>query len=77
MNRYFVINADDENMNAINNVIVGRPDRLSKSIDKTKILIKLHKNDSSDYDFLNKYQEQSRQEIIELLKTNEWTRPIF
>ncbi len=74
-NRYFIINADDPNMDEINAVIVGTPETQRHSIDGSLIVIKLHKHDHSDYPFLSDYPEQGHSEILESLNNDQWTQP--
>ena len=75
-NRYFVINADDTNMNEINAVIVGRPETQRYSIDNSQIVVKLHENDHSEYSFLQQYTEESHDEILQSMNSPEWTPEI-
>ena len=72
-NRYFIINADDPNMDEIDHVIVGELDTQRYSIDGTKIVIKLHEGDHSEYPFLEQYQEYNHDQILDFLQTAEWT----
>ena len=76
-NRYFIIQADDPNMDEINAVIVGRPQTQRYSIDKSQIVIKLHQNDHSDYQFLEQYTEASHDEILETMNSPEWSSEII
>ena len=76
-NRYFIIQADDPNMDEINAIIVGRPQTQRYSIDKSQIVIKLHQNDHSDYQFLEQYTEESHDEILETMNSPEWSSEII
>lgn len=73
-NRYYIINSDDPNINEINNVIVGSPETQRYSLDRSKIVVKLHENDHSSYIFLEQYEEMSHVEILEIMNSPEWTR---
>ena len=72
-NRYFIINADDPNMDEIAHVIVGTIDTQRYSLDGTMIVVKLHQGDHSDYEFLADYTEYNHDAILEQLHTLEWT----
>tara|TARA_Y100000385_G_C13031952_1_gene611174 strand:- start:341 stop:619 length:279 start_codon:yes stop_codon:yes gene_type:complete len=73
LNRYFIINADDPSMGKIDHVIVGTVESQRYSLDGTKLVVKLHKGDYSDYDFLAEYTEYDHDAILEQLNTLEWT----
>jgi len=75
-NRYYIINADDPNMNDINDIIVGRPDTQRYSIDNSQIVIKLHEEDHHQHDCLQQYTEESHDEILQSLSSPEWTPEI-
>jgi len=72
-NRYFIIKADDANIQEINAVIVGTPESQRYSLDLTKIVVKLHDGDHSEYQFLADYPEHNHDEILILLNSPEWT----
>lgn len=75
-NRYYIINAEDPNISEIEDVIVGQPDTQRYSIDNTKIVVKLHQNDHSDYIFLEPYNEENHSQALIIMGTPEWIHPI-
>ena len=72
-NRYFIINADDPNMDEIAHVIVGSMDTQRYSLDGLKLVVKLHYNDHNNYEFLADYTEYNHDAILEQIHTLEWT----
>jgi len=72
-NRYFIINADDPNMDEIAHVIVGSMDTQRYSLDGSKLVVKLHYDDPNNYEFLADYTEYNHDAILEQLHTLEWT----
>ena len=76
-NRYYIVNADDTNMNEINAVIVGRPETQRYSVDDSQIVVKLHENDHSEYGFLQQYTEESHAEILQSMNSPEWIPEIL
>jgi hypothetical protein len=72
-NRYFTIEANDPNLDEIAQVFVGELDTQRYSLDGTKIVIKLHEGDHSEYGFLAQYQEYNNDQILDVLQTAEWT----
>lgn len=74
-NRYFIIDANDPNIELIKTVIVGAFENQRYSIDKQKIVIKLHSGDLNNYEFLSPYQEQTHEQILLTLAGPEWTTP--
>lgn len=72
-NRYYIINADDPNMNDINDIIVGRPDTQRYSIDNSQIVVKLHEEDHNDYPVLSEYTKYNHENILIVMSTPEWT----
>ena len=72
-NRYFIINADDPNMDEIAHVIVGTMDTQRYSLDGTMLVVKLHQGDHSDYEFLADYTEYNHDAILEQLQSLQWT----
>ena len=72
-NRYFIINADDPNMDEIAHIIVGTVESQRCSIDGTLMVVKLHQGDHSDYEFLADYNEYNHNAILEHLHTLQWT----
>tara|TARA_R110001592_G_scaffold359364_1_gene665869 strand:- start:587 stop:874 length:288 start_codon:yes stop_codon:yes gene_type:complete len=78
LNRYFIINSDDPNMDNIDHVIVGTVESQRYSIDGTMLVVKLHKGDYNDYEFLDQYQEYNHEEILIALDNDEWiVNPFF
>ncbi len=75
-NRYYTIQSDDTNMSDIDQVIVGSADTQRHSIDKSKIVIKLHEEDHHNYSFLSQYTEYNLSDITELLDNSEWINPM-
>ncbi len=71
-NRYFIVAADSPNLPQIYNVIVGKPSTQRYSIDSTKLVVKLHEGDHSDYPFLDGSSEYNHAEILEIMHTPEW-----
>ncbi len=72
-NRYFTIEANDPNLDQIAQVIVGDLDTQRYSMDQTKMVIKLHEGDHSEYGFLAQYQEYNHDQILDVMQTSEWT----
>ncbi len=80
-NRYFTIEANDPNLDEIAQVFVGELDTQRYSLgsfagmylDGSKIVIKLHEGDHSEYPFLEQYQEYNHDQILDVLQTAEWT----
>lgn len=72
-NRYFFIEASDVNLDSILNVIVGTLDEQRYSLDNTKIVVKLHDGDYSDYAFLAIYPEYNHEQVLIELQSAEWT----
>ena len=75
-NRYYIVKAEDPNLEQIESVAVGLPDTQRYSLDKVFIVIKLHKGDSKQYEFLKQYQEYNHTEILKALDNSEWQIPI-
>lgn len=75
-NKYYIVKAEDPNLQQIESVIVGLPTTQRYSIDGTLIVVKLHKGDSKHYEFLKQYQEYNHEEILEALDNSEWQEPI-
>jgi len=71
-NRYYIVKEEDPNLQQIESVIVGLPEKQRYSIDTTLIVVKLHKGDHKQYEFLQEYQEYSHEEILEALDNSEW-----
>jgi len=75
-NRYFIISADDPNLDQIFAVVVGTAQSQRYSLDGLQIVVKLHKGDANDYEFLNQYQEYGHGEILYILSSPHWTQTI-
>ena len=75
-NRYFIIDAQDPNLKQILAVVVGTAQSQRYSLDGLQIVVKLHKGDTNDYEFLNQYQEHNHGEIIYVLSSPHWTENI-
>ena len=75
-NRYFIISASDSNLTEIISVSVGSLDTQRYSINKSQIVIKLHKGDTENYSFLSQYYDNTHSEILQLLNSTEWIQPI-
>jgi hypothetical protein len=75
-NRYFIINADDNNLNDIISVSVGELKTQRYSLDNTQIVIKLYENDHNNYPFLSQYTEYNHHDILEVMQTDKWTQNI-
>jgi len=76
-NRYYIVKKDDPNLQQIEAVIVGLPEKQRYSIDGTLIVVKLHKGDRKQYEFLKEYKEYNHEEILEALDNSEWQEPII
>jgi len=75
-NRYYIIEANDPNLNDIINVSVGELATQRYSLDSTKIVIKLHTEDHNNYSFLDGYTEYNHEEILPITNTPEWVKQI-
>lgn len=73
-NRYFII-ANDDKINIILSVAVGKPENQRFSLNGQQIVIKLHQNDNNNYNFLSAYEEQNHDQILNILSGPEWTNP--
>ena len=76
-NRYFIVENNDPNMDAILELIVqtGQPQR--QNLTETKTVIKLHEEDHEHHEVLNQYQEYNHKEIFIVLNNDEWRVPLF
>lgn len=75
-NRYYIVAADDSNLNDIINISVGNDNTQRYSLDESKIIIKLHKHDHKEYPFLKDYQQLNHKKALELMNTPEWSQNI-
>lgn len=73
-NRYFIVDADDPNMDKIINVSVGELNTQRLSLDGSLMVIKLHDDDHNSYPFLSAYTEYSHHAILEVMATPEWSQ---
>lgn len=71
-NRYYIIDSDDPNLNDIIAVSVGDLETQRYSIDRSMLVIKLHKGDNQQYPFLDQYNEYDHVQILEALNNSEW-----
>jgi hypothetical protein len=74
-NRYYIVDANDVNLDEILNVSVGDIEEQRFNNDKTLLIIKLCEGDHEDYPFLAQYIEYDHDQIIEKLKESEWQTP--
>jgi hypothetical protein len=70
--RYFIIDANDPNIEDIFAVVVGQSSSQRYSIDGLKVVVKLKQGDTSDYPFLSQYDEYDHVQILEQLNNSEW-----
>lgn len=75
-NRYYIVDANDSNLNDIIDISVGNLVTQRYSLDESEIVIKLHKHDHKDYKFLNKYKKYNHNSILEVMQTDKWTQNI-
>jgi hypothetical protein len=75
-NRYFIISANDTNLDQIFAVVVGTTQSQRYSLDGLQIVVKLHKGDTNEYEFLSQYQEYGHGEILYILSSPHWTQNI-
>jgi len=71
-NRYFIVEANNPNLPQIFEVTVGAVLNQRYSIDTTKVVVKLHQGDHSNYPFLSGIEEYTHSEILEIMHTPEW-----
>lgn len=76
-NRYYIIDADDPNLDKIIGVCVGPIEEQRYNIAKTKIVIKMCAGDVSDYPFLKDYENYNHKQILIALDNDEWREPNF
>lgn len=69
MNRYYIVNTNDPNLNAIFDIAVQDANTARYSVDGTKVIIKLPLGDQTQYDFLSQYAEAD----LSILQTAEWS----
>ncbi len=74
-NRYYIINANDPNCEAIVDLCVGSHTSQRFNIAKTQLVVKLHEGDHEQHPELEGYTEYNHDEIIEALNNNEWQVP--
>ena len=71
-NRYFIINGDDPNKDAIMEYVVQTGQKQRCNLAETKIVIKLHEEDHEEHPELANYQEYNHEEILIALDNDEW-----
>lgn len=71
-NRYYIINADDPNLNTIIGYCVGYLYTQRYNLAQTQLVIKLHDGDTSEHEELNGYTEYDHEGILEALNNDEW-----
>ena len=71
-NRYYIIKSKDPNLPQIEAVIVGQPNTQRYNLDGSKLVVKLHQGDHSDYPFLDGVQEYDHEQILEALNNDQW-----
>ncbi len=74
-NRFFIINADDPNKDAIMQYVAQTGQKQRCNLAETKIVIKLHEGDHEDHPELVVYQEYNHEEILIALDNDEWRIP--
>lgn len=76
-NRYYIVDLSDPNLSDIYKIIVGEEETQRKSIDKTKIIVKLKKGDNKNHECLNNSQEFTHEQILEISQDENWSSNIF
>ncbi len=71
-NRYFIINEDDPNKDAIMELVAQTGQKQRCNFTETKIVIKLHEEDHEQHNVLVDYQEYNQAEILIALDNDEW-----
>ena len=74
-NRYYIVDASDDNLEEIIKVSVGNLYSQRYNLDGTKLVIKLCEGDHDDYPFLDGYTEYNHDDILIALNTDEWRLP--
>jgi len=68
----FIVAADSPNLPQIYDVIVGKPSTQRYSIAGDNLVVKLHKGDHSDYQFMDGIKEYNHAEILDIMHTPDW-----
>jgi hypothetical protein len=71
-NRYFIIENDDPNKDAIMELVAQTGQKQRYNFTETKIAVKLHEEDHEHHEVLDQYQEYNHEEILIALDNNEW-----
>ena len=71
-NRFFIINADDPNKDAIIELVAQTGQKQRCNFAETKIAVKLHEGDHEQHQVLADYQEYNHEEILIALDNDEW-----
>ena len=71
-NRFFIINADDPNKDAIMELVAQTGQKQRCNFAETKIAVKLHEEDHEQHQVLADQQEYNHKEIIIALDNDEW-----
>jgi hypothetical protein len=74
-NKYYIVNSNDINLPQIETVIVGLPATQRYSLDNTKIVVKLHSDDHTEYPFLLTYSPLNNEQTLVIMASAEWTSP--
>ena len=75
-NRYYIIEANDPNIDEILTFTVGLPSTQRYNIDGTQLVIKLHHDDHEQHPQLSQYTEYSHDDILPIMNGPEWSEPI-
>jgi len=72
-NRFFIIiDMTDPILAQLDDFLVGTPETRRKSLDGTKVIIKLSLFDTDTYTELDSYTEYGRDELRLVIDTDEW-----
>ena len=74
-NRYYIINADDPNCEAIVDLCVGTHQSQRYNLSRTQLVVKLHEGDHEQYEVLADYTEYDHDGILEAINNDEWQIP--
>lgn len=76
MNRYFIINSNDVNIDAIMLLVIGEFIHQRFNKEHTKLVVKLPIEDKNNYEILVGYTEYTHKQILEELQNPEWSTPL-
>ena len=76
MNRYYIIDSNDKNLDKILSYCVESRDTLRYSLDLTKCVVKLKSDDTLNHFELLKYTPYNHEEILQIMYTSEWSEEI-